>query len=238
MDGAAIILAFKIYYDRITSFSAPGYEQSEILLFLNNAQDEFIKNRTFGQNFQPPALEDNEKRVADISPLIDTIGDANVIMDTRYGISWKLAKSHLTSDRMMWIVEARVSISRTAYPYVNGEWTKCELIKSENASKFITNTVNKTHFINPKYFQDTANIWFIGDTYSEDLDEVRLTYIKRPYPIIPTIGEYDGTYGATKMSLVPEVHQEIVNIAVRQALQVTQDPRWKTSVTEQQIKTE
>ncbi|KKP51373.1 MAG: hypothetical protein UR43_C0022G0011, partial [candidate division TM6 bacterium GW2011_GWF2_33_332] len=68
-----MIESFLLYYDRITSFSAPGYQTAEILVFLNNAQDDFIKDRMFGQNFQPPAFEDNQRRVADLRTIVTNL---------------------------------------------------------------------------------------------------------------------------------------------------------------------
>ena len=59
MTGPEILTAFDQYYDKITNFQAPGYLEAEKLLFLNNAQDDFVKERTFGENFQPPAFDDN-----------------------------------------------------------------------------------------------------------------------------------------------------------------------------------
>jgi len=241
MTGTGIIQAFLVYYDRVTSFAAPGYTTEEILLFLNNAQDEFVKDRTFGKNFQPPAFEDNQRRVADISPLVktelvSTISDPTPV----YGpTSYRVLKSSFGSGRVLWFIDVEGNVFRDGYPEISGgEWIKCIPIKNENAANFISSKVNKTHFINPKWLQDELNVWVIGDSHLADIDELRATYIRRPYPITESILEYDGSYDATHMNLMPEVHQEIIDIAVRQALQVLQDPRWQTKVSEQQIKSE
>ncbi len=237
MIGSVAISTFKIYYDRITSFSAPGYNDDEILIFLNSAQDEFVKERTFGKNFQPPAFEDNQKRVADISPLITIVTDIVTASDTTYGNSYKLLKETFPTLALLWIVNVQVKCTRSGYPVIaTAQFIDCDLIKSEDAGKFRSSDVNKPHFINPKWFQDLLNLWFIADEYTTMSTEANITYVREPKPIIAASTEFDGTWTTGIMSLNPIVHQEIVDIAVRQALQVQQDPRLKTKVEEQMIR--
>jgi len=237
MNGSEIISAFKIYYDRVASFSAPGYTDSEILLFLNNAQDELIKSRVFGDNFQPPAFEDNEKRVADLFPITGLHTDYTIDHTEKYGNSWKILEDELITERFMFVMRLEVSLTRTN-PTIVDEFVRCERIKNKDVGRFTSSVINKTHFINPKYIQDEKGIHVIADYYTAGISKCNLGFIKTPHPILSTSSDYTGVYGSGAMSLQSFVHQEIVDIAVRQALQVLQDPRWQSSVQEQQIKTD
>jgi hypothetical protein len=136
--------AFLVYYDRITSFSAPGYQPSEQLLFLNNAQDDFIKDRMFGQNFQPPAFEDNQRRVADLRTIV-TSGNLTYVSQDVHG-----ARQYTIPADFMFSIKAFAVCTRTAYPIISSsEEFECNFIKSEEVGKFISTTYNKTHFIKP-----------------------------------------------------------------------------------------
>lgn len=241
MTGQEMIDAFLVYYDRITSFSAPGYTVDEILLFLNNAQDEFVRERTFGKNFQPPAIDDNQKRAADLYPLIQTdyVGYYQVVQDTDFGDATYMRAidtSQTIWERLLYILEIRAGLTRTAYPVISSTtFVRCEEIKNSEIPRFMTSAINKTHFINPKYVRQEDQIFVIHDSYT-DVGTFSMTGVRKPYPILQTSLEFiEGSFNASRMSLHPSTHQEIVDIAVRQALQVLQDPRWQTKVNEQQI---
>lgn len=240
MTGAEMIVAFKIYFDRITSFSAPGYKDSQILLFLNNAQDQFIKDRTFGENFQPPAFEDNQKRVVDILPLTirDSVVGTYVVASPLYGATaYSFNKNTIGGARGLYTLELEIKVTRTN-PTVTNEYVQCDRIKSENVGRFMASATNRTHFINPKWIEDANNYFIICDSHTTGTDAVRINLVRRPYPILNTSTEYTGSYAAGIMNLHMSVHQEIVDIAVQQGLQSISDPRWQTKVGQKQIETQ
>lgn len=219
-----MIESFLQYYDRITNFSAPGYETDEILLFLNNAQDQFIKTRAFGENWQPPAFEDNQKRVADLQLLTFTSS-----IGVTYTGSSGLYYSTLTGTS--YLIAARIKLTRTN-PSVTNDWIEAKFIKSEEWNKFQQSSVNVTHHLQPVVWLQDDVLWIQCDSYvtAVHASGLNLTRIKNPVAIAAT---------ATENPNFPvHAHQEIVDIAVRQALQVQQDPRWQSQVAEQQIKSE
>lgn len=239
MTGQEAIDAFRIYFDRVTSFSAPGYLDAEILLFLNNAQDQFIDDKVFGKNFQPPAFEDNQKRVVDIRPLIKKAFISSIYRstDTNYGPStWTYDKINILSDRILYTVLFEVEVTRTN-PTLAAEWTRCDFIKNSQAGKFTQSAANRTHFLYPKLLEDSDYYYVINDYYTTLNTSARIVAVRKPYPILSTSTEYTGTYDAVSMNLHSSVHQEIVNIAVEQALQAISDPRWQTKVSQEQINT-
>jgi len=239
MTGAEIISAFKVYYDRVTSFSAPGYREADILLFLNNAQDQFIKDKVFGGNFQPPAFEDNQKRVVDILPLTKRalIASSQISPVTLFGVkAYGANKSAHLTGRGLYTVQFEIQVTRTN-PVITEEYVRCEMIKSEHIGRFVQNAANRTHFIYPKLVEEVNKYYVICDYYTDSVLNARATVVVKPYPITAGIGEYDGTYGAGVMNLHNSVHQEIVDLAVRQALQSISDPRFQTNVAQGQIDT-
>jgi len=237
MTGSEMISMFYVYYDRVASLTARGYEVSEVLQFLNNAQDQLIKDRVFGKNFQPPAIEDNEKRVADISPLLKYIEiTTGISSSTSYGNSWIVSKSMTEAARIQYILRIDARITRTN-PTVSAEYIRCDRIKTKNIGKFVSSAVNRTHFINPKFAEEMQGIYVIGDYYVSAMDRIKVNGILKPYPITEAIADYNNIYSADYMNLAPHTHQEIVDLAVQEALQVIGDQRWATKTQEQMIKT-
>jgi hypothetical protein len=216
-----MIESFLVYYDRITSFSAPGYEEYEKLLFLNNAQDDFIKDRMFGQNFQPPAFEDNQRRVADLRTLIVTPTALVYSSTDLLG-----ARQYTLPANFMFHIKAHAICTRSNYPIVSSsEYFECNFIKSDQVEKVLNSTANKTHFVKPFIAISGSVVKLIVDRFTTNTG-LSLQYLKMPTALI---------VGGT-CDLPAHTHQEIVDMAVRQALQVLQDPRWQTSVQEEKIK--
>lgn len=229
MTVNGMISSWKQYYDKITNFSAPGYENNEILLFLNNSQDEFIKERMFGEKFMPPAFEDNQKRVADLRPLIT--GNIPGTFTT-YSYLAKCKGMAIPAD-LMFIIGLSAVVTRTE-PYTpDPEWVECDFIKGENAGKFNTTTYNKPYFKRPKYFVLGSVVYVIFDSYTTGYADANhkynLQYIKKPTELVAD----------EECDLETHTHQEIVDIAVRQALQVSQDPRFQSKLIEEKsVKTQ
>ena len=241
MTGAEAIESFLIHYDLKTSFSAQGFEEAEILLFLNNAQDQFIKDKVFGENFQPPAFDDNQKRVVDILSIVKRESLSNgmgyVGAASLYGSSAYFAtKSQLFSGRGLYTIEFEARITRTN-PTMTEEYVRCQRIKTEDLGRYTANSANRTHFLNPKIVEEDDNYYIINDYYTTNLDTVRVTAVLRPYPITAASFEFDGTYDANHMNLDTSVHQELVDMAVAAALQTSGDKRFQTKIGEDQINT-
>lgn len=236
MTAAEAKTAFLRYYDRVTSFSAPGYRDNEIYQFLTDAQLQFVKERTFGLGNLPPRFDDNEKRVADLFPLIETSKTISMVADTDYGNTWKYSKSGSDLTRPLFTFRIEAECKRSGHPTMStAKFIECDRIKNENAGKFRSNTFNKPHFVNPKWFETNNFYYVIADAYTTDVSGIIFTYIQEPYPIVSGMVEYDGTFDASHMSLQTATHQEIVDIAVKNALQVIGDPRWNTKMQQEQI---
>jgi hypothetical protein len=236
MTGQQMINAFDQYYDKITNLSAPGYTEEEKLLFLNNAQDEFVKERTFGKNFQPPAFDINQKRVADIRLLLD-IAEVAATSNTNYGGCYTVPLHVFNSD-LLFLLKVEAKITRTD-PTITSAYVPARQIELKDVDKFAKNSFNRLWFKYPVYFNSqAAYIFVIGDYYTTNISYVKSTFVRKPVTIYATINEYNGTYSANYMSLEPYTHQEIIDKAVRQAMVVSQDARWQGQVAENQIKTE
>lgn len=247
MTGLQMIQSFLQYYDRVTNYTAPGYENSEILLFLNNAQDEFIRNILYGKENQFPILQGNQRLEADLFSLITTKSISNTDISVGNWINhfkFNTTTTIPTARPLQYFVDLLVTLTRT-YPTVSsGYKLSCEHINPRDASKFAyIEGINKPHFINPVYWIETyltigsKEFNFMVDSYSTK-SAAWLVYTAPPKVITAAMTEFDNTYTDGIMSLPSHTHQMIVDIAVRQALQAMQDTRYQTQLAEQQIKNE
>jgi len=231
---STMITWFNQYYDKETNLSAPGYEDSEVLVFLNNAQRTFVKDRVFGKGFGKPAFEDNQKRVADLMHLVQYQSYTNPSDFHSYpGLAKCKYFSAAGADRFGYIVSVEVQVTRS-YPAVTAEWISCDFIRNIDAGKFDVTTFNKPFFIHPKYFVLSSQCMVMFDAYTTaymngTTHDVRMRYIKDPETLVVGVGN----------TWPEKVVQEIVNIAVREAMQVSQDQRFETKIIEEeQIKTQ
>lgn len=226
-----MIASWEQYYDKIANLAAPGYEDSEILLFLNNAQLEFVKDRMFGNNFKEPAFEDNRKRVTDLASEVQYHTYTNASDFTVSESSYSKCRTFPIGNAnptVMYMIGIDAQVSRT-YPVVTEEWTKCDFVKHDNIRNFDTTVFNKPFFTRPKYFVISGAYYIVFDAYTSgymDTDhDLRIRYIRDSIEL---------TAGGSCFFDV-SVHQEIVDIAVREAMQVSQDKRFETKVIEGEV---
>jgi hypothetical protein len=235
MTGQQMLDAFDVYFDKIANLAAPPYIDSEKLLFLNNAQDDFVKERVFGKNFQPPAFDDNEKRVADIRPLVKS-SPFGTAASGIYGNSIR-TDPYNSDNRFLYEIKVDVQLSRTN-PTFTQKYIPCTKINQEDAGKFRSTEFNRLWFKYPVYFGTREDgIHIIGDYYTSFYDYCRIDFVSRPFTITALTTDFDGGLADGRMSLEPHTHQEIVNMAVWDALDVSGDKRIQTATAKTQIKT-
>ncbi len=235
MTGQQMIDAFDVYYDKIANLAAPGYNDGEKLLFLNNAQDDFVKERVFGKNFQPPSFDDNEKRVADIRPLVESSPILTAVSGI-YGNSIR-CDPYSSNTRFLYEISVHVMLSRTN-PTITQKYIPCKKIDHTEAGKFRATEFNRLWFKEPVYFGTREDgIHIIGDHYTSFYDYARVDFVRRPFSITDSTIDFVGSFADGRMSLEPHTHQEIVWMAVWDALGISGDQRIQFAMADKQVKT-
>jgi hypothetical protein len=235
MTGQQMIDAFDVYYDKIANLAAPGYIESEKLLFLNNAQDDFIKERVFGKNFQPPAFDDNEKRVADIRPLVKNLQLGTAVSGI-YGNSIRV-DPYNTDNRFIYMIKLEVQLSRTN-PIITQKFIPCKKIEQEDAGNFRSTEFNRLWFKHPVYFGTREDgVHIIGDYYTSFYDYAKVDYVSRPFTITASTIDFTGQLADGRQSLENHTHMEIVRMAVWDALGISGDQRIQMAIADKQVKT-
>lgn len=224
-------IEFEILFDKITNLAAPGYDNDEISLFLNLAQERILKGRLNPKgNKYGDTFEETEKRRKDFSELIrDAIdGSGNLttsISSNQKGILPNGVFFDLPLDFLYAITE------RIESDIV------CEKSFKQIDVKPITHDQYNINVNNPFKQPDDKLAWRM-DFSRENISSTEkkrheiitdgsyspkkyyLRYIKRPVDI--------NIDGAIDCELDAAIHREIVAKAVEIALETIQDPRFQS----------
>jgi hypothetical protein len=212
--------AFRLHLDKSTSLvGSPDFLPEEIDFWLNEAQDRFIKQRMFGNNYRQENFEQTQKRIDDLrNLLINSIGSV-------------LTQSTIASN----IKECTLPINDATSPYmfyVNSTLRNStptviqvkDIVNYEYINEYLKDSINNPYIRRPLVTFYGDKIAFIhGDEFVPTTCDLR--YIKRPKKL--TLNT-PGTYETNTCELALHTHSEIVIIAVSLVVENTENPRVQT----------
>lgn len=204
MTTAEMIESFGLNYASEINSSVPGWEDSEILHFLNQAQDDVVRelyNRSGG-------LE-----------LRSLVKGTTLSSSSTYSTGITNAKEFdNTASDYLYYLGSRSKLTRTD-PTMTAEWIDNQLISPSDAHKFIQSSTNTPWFKNPVVFwEETDDLVVFYDAYTTALTDIFLQYIKEPVEIT----------NAVDCELREDLHQDVVDRAVTVAIEILQNPRIQT----------
>jgi len=228
---------FLILYDKVTNQAAPGYTNSEISIFLNKAQLQFVKNRyNFKGNSYSEGFEETEKRRKDLAELTRnaeiTGGAAN--LSNQVGVSIKGEFFDLPDD-LMYSLREQVLTASSVKCY-NGKTIRVKPVTHDEYAIEINNPFSKP---------DKTVVWRLD--FSRDITQGPLNEKKRHelitgkditvdkyylrYLKVPEIIDIESNQSS---ELNDEVHAEIIDYAVRIAVGITDPQSYQIKIKEQQ----
>ncbi len=223
--------AFDVSFDKITNFDAPGYEDAEVSLLLNKAQERFLLQTYAGTNKLKEGFEETEKRRKDLNELtknsVITTPSVSQTGTLPNGTLFDLPTDFLYAIKEEVVISSedecdngkRVKVK----PITHDEYT----INIENPFKQPYNELvwrldysRTTDNTNPKRHE------LITDgTYN--ITEYHLRYLRRLSNIVVDL---DVPANQVHCVLDEITHQRIVDLAVEIALELTVDPRLGSNV--------
>ena len=226
---------FKITLDKVDSQAYPEFLDGEIDFYLNEAQDRFIKTRYGRNNLYTAGFEEIQKRTDDLKNLVKTrfceittvtgyqdIGD-NVYradLDTLF-----VDEDQQTQSADVYMLYLKAS-ARSCIPGGNPDgtdccgWHKVTLVQQDDLSSVPSDPFNRPKTDKPVIFFEDGDIFvWIGN--GAVIDNFFVTFIKRPLQI--NLGTYGGSVQNSELS--EYTHKEIVQMAVRIALENIESPR-------------
>ena len=218
MDIDSMHNEFKLLMDKADGGGSPSFLTSEIDRFLNAAIEKFVAKRAFGNNPRRTGFEEDQKRRDDLRNIVNnetlypgihisTINKPNGVFVTlprnyRHAINEEALVRTLDSIG----TEKRVSVKTITHDRYNK-------IIEDPFNKPEKNTVYRLDYNN-----DRVEL-ICGE--GQVIDNYYLRYLKNPAIVSKTTG--------VNCDLAKHTHREIVRMAVLEALENTENPRYQSS---------
>jgi len=207
----------KFLLDKVDSSAAPLFLTDEMDRLLNISQEKFIAKRAFGNNPRRTTFEEDQKRRDDLRTIV-----GNTVI-TNFSTS-----EHSKPNSVLITLPAdyRHSVNEEVV-FVNGERVGVKPITHDRYNKIIDDPFNKPHK-NTVYRLDyggdgDTNIAYVelitANLADSTILEYHLRYIENP----PQIGADQDCV------LADHTHREIVRMAVVEALEGIESPRYQSS---------
>ncbi len=218
MTTAQLIQAFKFGMDKFDSFGLPNFEDDEILLLLNQAQERFVKQRYGDTNTKKFGFEEIQKRTEDIKNIVkpDLL---TVLPNSSDNINPNAQFVGLPTDYWFSVLER----ARIQYIDCLGERVDDEVyvntITHEDYSYSIDNPYKKPNTGKVLRLMANGQIELI---HSSDvvLTGLRIRYVRKPSPITLT----------STCELSEHTHQEVVSLAITVGLEGIESKRVQTYI--------
>ena len=196
MTYSEMLQAFKVDYD-IVNLEGPGYEDSEIFVLLNQAQEiEVIK-------------EVDLRRHTFISNVI--VNEKGTLAT---GLDYSNTKLYSPSQEYIGYISSKSKIQRSTFkPITSDQWVENIQITKEQSGKYLYNSLNSPLLLQPRVYEDTLKkftvIYDIYTTFATS-NNFELEYVRKPIQIATGVN--------CELNLM--LHTRIVNTAVNLAKKV------------------
>jgi len=208
-------LEFRLLMDKADSGSAPSYLTTEIDSFLNAAIEKFITKRMFGNNPRKTMFEEDQKRRDDLRNLIKNYEVSPIanIADNKDGGQFVYLPAdyrHSLSEECTLLSNPlkKVSVKPLTYDRYNK-------VVNDPFNKVSSKLVYRLDYLGDK----------IELISTGGVSKYYLRYIIVPEPVILA----QGDTLSVSCSLAEHTHREIVRMAVVEALENIEDPRYQSS---------
>lgn len=226
MTVAEMHIQFKVGLDKSDTFSNPNFEPEEIDLWLNKAQEKFVKSR-YSHDMKQETFEETQKRTDDLREVITEVAQAPSVVQVPVkpnGILFDLPSGN-TAQPVYWFAineECKIVYQNCNDSYIT-ERKRVKPIQHDDYNKIISDPFNKPSRKKVVRLMHGDKAELITDGTFE-IQEYYLRYIKRPVDI--------SLADSVDCELADHTHTEIVNFAVGMALENTMDPRFQSHMIE------
>lgn len=223
-----------VTYDSISNFAAPGYEDADINLFLNAAQEDFVKSLYNGlSNIGRIGFEETEKRSKDLSEL-KRFRDITPTTPGNHGSNSLFVQ---LPENYLYTVNEEATISFTSCGTTASERVSVKPIREDYYNANVKNPYKRPHNglvwrMDASRTLDTLPVvdttkrheLILGDNTT--FNTYHVSYIVHPREI--DITDLSNTTGSCELD--PSTHRAIADMAVQYMLEAARQPRFQTSV--------
>jgi hypothetical protein len=220
---------FLILYDKITNFSAPGYEDIEISYFLTKAQERIVLDAYDSIIPNKLSFEETEKRRKQLSELVIP----NVPLTQSIDQSGAEGKFYDLPEDCFLVIKEKAKI--TGCPCCENEFKQVKPVTHDEFE------INKD---NPFKKPDEKILWRLDvngrrhDLISKtgtNISEYRISYIRKPEPIILDGSTIDNVTGPNECKLNSIIQRLIIDEAVKIATSITNPQEYQIKTIEKQL---
>jgi len=231
-------IQFKVGVDKTDSLNSPNFLIEEIDLYLSDAQEEFIEQRAYGNNFRRESVEETQKRVSDLQSITENVNISTFVNNAnnkpngqfvalpsnyRHALTEEVTVSYLDCNNST--VTTRIPIQALTHDQYN------TMIANPFARPNINGGFRLPYgrFNSQEHFEIIIPQGFTLITY-------HLRYLKNPAKInkaqriIPPATTPYGLSGTDIMDLKDECYREVIRLAIRNALGDIESPRTQESI--------
>jgi hypothetical protein len=223
---------FKILYDKITSFSAPGYNEEEISILLTKAQERVIYDlyHPLGNKYRE-GFEETEARRKDLKELV--LGTTISTPATTQTNVLPNGTFYDLPTNCLYLISEEVTISSND-SCLNGSRIRVKPITHDEYS------INKHNPFKKPYkdlvwrldYSNKVHELITDGTYT--ISQYHIRYIKRPEPIITDASvTIEGIIGPNDCELDGSIHRRIIDEAVKIAVGITTPEEYQLKLAEQ-----
>jgi hypothetical protein len=220
---------FKIAFDKTDSSAYPEFLDGEIDYYLNEAQDQFIKQRYGLNNIYRAGYEQMQKRTDDLKELVIS-RYTSLSTVAHYPNVYRADLSDLYTD------EAHTTSATESYMlFIKAlqqtckdgccNWGDIKLVQQDDISRVLSDPFNRPTISRPVMIFEDGDI-FVWTEEGASIENFLVTFLKRPAQM------NKGTYGTSPTVVQCELgeytHKEIVQMAVKIALENIESPRQQT----------
>ena len=221
---------FKIGLDKVDSLSNPNFIPEEIDIILNDAKDQLIALKAFGNNDSRESLEETQKRLDDLKN-ITTNYSTSVFVNNTDNKPNAVFVSLPENYRHAIQEEARVTYTNCHNTPTAG-LAEIIPISHDRYNRMVKDPFNvpNDEIVYRLGYSITAGVETFELIHSSTVvvDDYILRYIRQPN-IITLGSQYLVPVPDVDCELSEHTHREIVALAVKNALEEIESPRYQTS---------
>lgn len=207
-------LRFKKFDEQaiLDSIDLNEYEKS---LYLTNAQNDLIVELYSGRNRMRLSFEQTEELRRYLSSITKRESISTIVpMDTSEGLDNNSVEVSINDD-VLFIVEEQCKVE-SSNECLDGKWVECLPIRHDEYHKIKNNPFKNKKVWRVDIFGDKIEL-----VSKHSILEYKVTYLKRPQPIILediTPETIQGVSTVSSSELDPILHNTIVEMAVQKAI--------------------
>ncbi len=223
---------FRLEVDKTASFNNPNFLDDEVDFYLSEAQEEFIEQRAWGNNFKRETLEQTQKRVSDLQSITSNYRTSTFITNTDNKPNGKFVplpqdyRHSIQEELQIVYKDCNQVLKTTILPVIALTHDK---YNTTIANPFSAPSINKAYrlpfgrFNGQEHFEIITSPAHTPQTYI-------LRYLKNPLKfnlaqrIIPPAIVPFGLSGNQTIEMSDESCREIIRIAVRNSLGDIESP--------------